>query len=512
MRNHGVCFRLLLSLACLFLLLVTSMSAAFAQSDAIPITVGENAVGTLTAESPSASYAVTSSLGESVTFQVLSISGGLLPRFQVDNPNGVAITEQANLSGATALSNRIDFAMPGVYIITIKGENNTTGQFVLSLQQGAPPRTINLMRDQPIADVVGGTEPLNAYLFSTTTADINLILSVLSQTSGAGVLVSLFDADTDTTLATSDSSFDGVAYRLPAVDRRYRVEVRTSDVSGSIGYLICFGTCTSGLIFPDNAPSSAPLSIASATPTLLTPLTIPGDTPTPITPVATCTVTSTAGGAVNVRSGPGTGFLIVGSLPLGTAAPVIGQNGDGGFAWFEINLNGLVGWVSASVARTEGDCSAVPFVSAPANAPLAPTAVPTQPPQNNPQPPQQPPNNDDNPPPSDALPDLEVTITQLNRPNGDDTVAIGFSVLNRGDASAPSAFVQICIDGTCNSAGFTRALAPGESDITSLTFNLPMKPLVNGVAQFYNITIQVDPDNQIQEIAKSNNTYPTQIR
>ncbi len=518
MRNHGVCFRVLLSLACLFLLLVTSMTAAFAQASPIPIAIGENAVGTLTAESPNASYAVTSSLGDSVTFQVLSISGGLLPRFQVYNPNGVAITDQGNVSGATSLTNRIDFTMPGVYIIAIQGENSTTGQFVLSVQQGAPPPTINLTRDLPISGVVGSTEPLHAYLFSTTTADINLILSVLSQTTGTGVLVSLFDEDADKMLATSDSSFDGVAYRLPAVDRRYRVEVRTSDVSGgSIGYLICFGTCTSGLIFPDNAPSSAPLSIPSATPTLLTPLTIPGDSPTPITPVAACTVTSTAGGAVNVRSGPGTGFLIVESLPLGIAAPVIGQNGAGGNAWFEINLNGLVGWVSASVTRWEGDCSAVPFTSAPTNAPLAPTAVPTQPPQNNPQPPQQPPNSDDNndnQPPSDALPDLEVTITQLNRPNGDDspTVAIGFSVLNRGDASAPSAFVQICIDGTCSSAGFIRALAPGESDITSMTFNLPMKPLVNGVAQFYNITVQVDPDNQIQEIAKSNNTYPTQIR
>ena len=137
--------------------------------------------------------------------------------------------------------------MPGVYIIAIQGENSTTGQFVLSLQQGAPPPTIDLTRDLPISAVVGSTEPLHAYLFSTTTADINLILSVLSQTSGAGVLVSLFDADADKMLASSDSSFDGVAYRLPAVDRRYRVEVRTSDVSGgSIGYLICFGTCQVG--------------------------------------------------------------------------------------------------------------------------------------------------------------------------------------------------------------------------------------------------------------------------
>ena len=105
MRNHGVCFRVLLSFACLFLLLVTSMSAAFAQSDAIPIAIGQNVIGTLTAESPNASYAVTSSLGKSVTFQVLSISGGLLPRFQVYNPNGVAITDQGNVSGATSLTN-----------------------------------------------------------------------------------------------------------------------------------------------------------------------------------------------------------------------------------------------------------------------------------------------------------------------------------------------------------------------------------------------------------------------
>ncbi len=507
MRIYSVSFRRSLGLICLFLLVLTGMSITFAQGEPIPIAIGENAVGTLSAEALGAQYAVTSFGGETVTIQVLSLSGGLIPRFQVYNPDGAAILDQGNVSGAITLTSTVSFTTPGVYTIAIQGENSTTGQFVLSLQQGVPPPGVDLTRNQPISTVVGSSVPLRVYRFSTSAAEPSLTLSVLSQTSGAGVLISLFDDGAGKTLASSDASFGGVAYRLLATDRHYRVEVRAGSTLGNTAFSICLGTCAGELISPESVPSGAPVGAPSATPTV-------------IPQAATCTVVSTAGGSVNVRSGPGTGYLIIGSLPLGTAAPVIGQNNTGGFAWFEINLNGLVGWVSASVTRQGGDCSGVPFASAPANAPLAPTAIPTQAPQNNP-PPQQPEDNNNgdngdngnnNQPPSDALSDLEVTITQLNRPNGNDTVAIGFSVLNRGDASAPPAFIQICIDGTCNSAGFTRTLAPGESDTGFVTFTLPQKPLVNGVAQFYNITIKVDADNQIQEIAKSNNTYQSQIR
>lgn len=503
MRTRSVSFRVSQGLICLFLLLLTGITVTFAQSVPTPIAIGENAIGVLSPESPGARYAVNVAGGETAILQVLTLSGGLIPRFQVYNPDGVAIIDQGNVSGAITLTATVSFTAPGVYTIAVQGENGTTGQFVLSLQPGAPPPAVELSRSQPVSTVVGTSAPLHVYRFSTTTADADLTLSVLTQTSSAGVLVSLFDEDTGKTLATSDSSFGGVAYRLLAAERRYRVEVRAGDTPGDIAFSICLGACANGLISPGNTQPSAPIP----TPTL-----------SPQVPqAAACTVVSTAGGSVNIRSGPGTGYLIIGSLPLGTAAPVVGQNGTGGNAWFQINLNGLVGWVSAAVTRQDGDCSTVPFTSAPANAPLAPTAAPAQ--QNNPQPPQQTEepsddNGNDNQPPSDALPDLEVTITQLNRPNGEDnpTVALGFSILNRGDASAPPAFIQICIDGSCTNGGFTRALAPGESDTGFVTFSLPMKPLMLGAVQFYNITVTVDADNQITEIAESNNTYPTQIR
>jgi uncharacterized protein YraI len=494
-------------LICLFLLVLTGISVTFAQGDATPIAIGENAIGMVSAEAMSIRYAVTAGGGETAAIQVLSLSGGLIPRFQVYNPDGIAIVDQGNVSGAMTLANTVSFTAPGVYVIAIQGENGTTGQFVLSLQAGTPLPAVELTRSQPVSTIVGSSTPLRVYGFSTTSADTNLTLSVLSQTSGAGVLVSVFDEGAGKTLATSDSSFGGVTYRLPAIDRRYRVEVRAGSTPGDIAFSICFGACAGEVISPDSAQSGAPVGAPTAT-------------PTSIPPAAVCTVVSTAGGAVNIRSGPATVYLISGSLPVGIAATVIGQNGTGGNTWFQINLNGLVGWVSASVTRQDGDCSAVPFASAPTNAPLAPTAVPTQPPQNNPQPPQQSDdNNGDNgdngnndQPPSDALPDLEVTVTQLNRPNGNDTVAIGFSILNRGDASAPPAFIQICIDGSCNNTGFTRTLSPGESDTGFVTFTMPQKPLINGLAQFYNIVIQVNADKEFQEIAISNNIYQSQIQ
>lgn len=48
---------------------------------------------------------------------------------------------------------------------------------------------------------------------------------------------------------------------------------------------------------------------------------------------------------VVVRSGPGTQFRRTGLLPVGGVAQLIGRNGSN--TWWQINLNGLVGWVSA---------------------------------------------------------------------------------------------------------------------------------------------------------------------
>jgi len=89
-----------------------------------------------------------------------------------------------------------------------------------------------------------------------------------------------------------------------------------------------------------------------------------------------------APGAVNIRSGPGINYNVIGTLNANTTMPIIGRNGDS--SWWQIGItDGANGWVSDSVvnaSNTEG----VPLTDAP---PLPkPTPVPVQPAASNPPP------------------------------------------------------------------------------------------------------------------------------
>jgi uncharacterized protein YraI len=83
---------------------------------------------------------------------------------------------------------------------------------------------------------------------------------------------------------------------------------------------------------------------------------------------------------VNVRSGPTTTLPILGRLNKGQTAPVIGKSPDG--QWWQITFNGQPGWVYAPVAHVTGNTSAVPVVTATAQAQATvagttPTTAPT---------------------------------------------------------------------------------------------------------------------------------------
>lgn len=54
---------------------------------------------------------------------------------------------------------------------------------------------------------------------------------------------------------------------------------------------------------------------------------------------------------VNIRTGPGTQFRDIGNLPSGENAQVIGRNTSA--TWWQIDYNGIVGWVSAQYALIE---------------------------------------------------------------------------------------------------------------------------------------------------------------
>ncbi|HYO88826.1 MAG TPA: SH3 domain-containing protein, partial [Candidatus Limnocylindrales bacterium] len=88
-------------------------------------------------------------------------------------------------------------------------------------------------------------------------------------------------------------------------------------------------------------------------------------------PTNFCNLSS--GGSVNLRSGPGTNFGIVGQLTPGTFLPVVGLSPDRG--WYAATYNNQQVWASNSVTVLNGPCSNLPTIQPPAG-PAQATTVP----------------------------------------------------------------------------------------------------------------------------------------
>lgn len=90
-----------------------------------------------------------------------------------------------------------------------------------------------------------------------------------------------------------------------------------------------------------------------------------------------------APGPVNIRSGPGINYTVIGTLNANTAMAIVGRNVDA--SWWQIKITSdRIGWVSDAVVNahnTEG----VPVVEAP-SPPEQPTPVAAQPAADNPPP------------------------------------------------------------------------------------------------------------------------------
>lgn len=124
---------------------------------------------------------------------------------------------------------------------------------------------------------------------------------------------------------------------------------------------------------------------AIAMPPIVSTLPIPVEpTDAPVYPVPTPepgdpTGVVIAPDGVNVRTGPGTAYQIIGMVPFGTSGKLVGKSSDG--AWWAAlapNAPNGVGWVSAPFV-TATDAGDVPVLPAPA-LPTA-TAVPTPEPE-----------------------------------------------------------------------------------------------------------------------------------
>jgi N-acetylmuramoyl-L-alanine amidase len=70
-----------------------------------------------------------------------------------------------------------------------------------------------------------------------------------------------------------------------------------------------------------------------------------------------------SGDVVNVRSGPGTAYDLLGRMRSRQTAFIIGRNGDG--SWWQIRFGEQQAWISARFVRTVGSLIYVPTVNSP---------------------------------------------------------------------------------------------------------------------------------------------------
>lgn len=229
-----------------------------------------------------------------------------------------------------------------------------------------------------------------------------------------------------------------------------------------------------------DAPASAPTETPSPT---------PGSTPSP-TP---CTALVTASTVANIRSGPGTAYDVVGSLPLGGTAPVAGRNDAN--TWWYIEFSGGAGghaWIAGSVVTASCLPSVVQVIAGP---PL-PTSEPTA-------------TEDISlPPPVAGVPDLVANGMQFAPVPGkkDETGYIQVSVKNTGSAPAGSFTVAWLSNQDFPGCDWTvSGLGVGATKNLSCTFTYTTAQYPAASNTFW-VALVVDSGNQVDESNEGNNS------
>lgn len=347
---------------------------AFAQTiTATPVSIGENKTGEVTAVAPTVVYALTVVNPQLASLQVISLTPGFAPTLRIMTFDGVVQQAVPNLTNATLIQTTTGFTTAGQYLLEVAGANGSIGQFVLSVQGGPElPPPSPLVVGLPISSSVQPEAPFQFFSFLASPSDVLLLNikadNVNNATPFSGPLVTLRDSTTNTVLASTSARLIGSRFRLPPGTTNYLLEIAHGGSPASEPFTVCLAPENGTITCPGDIPA------ISVVPTSVLPPTLAQPTPTPyvppfISPTGACSVASSRGQSINVRSGPGLDFAIVGQLAPGVIAPVMARLPDS--SWYQINLNGLIGWVSATVVIAGGNCTTVTVAT------LAPPATPT---------------------------------------------------------------------------------------------------------------------------------------
>lgn len=330
-----------LAAACLSLRLTLAQNAT-------TIDYGSVTVGRIAAGATQASYTFNGSVGDLVTVQVVGATAGWQPTLTLLSPAQQPLMTSAStdsvdtLLGGAQIAYRLQQA--GVYTLTVQGQ---PGDFLLTLASRPPSNATPLTANTPVNVTLPLAGPNQSFVFNTDPALSTTLLISASPVStsasveirnGVGQLVSVLRGN-----------LDNACVSFGPGDEVDEVTVLAgADATGRLTMTLSNAPCQLG---------QAPVQ-AVATPQF-TPLTIAG----------ACAASTFHN--VNIRSGPSTGYSIVGILPARTPIQIVGISDNAG--WYSVKSDFVSGWISAAVVFVAGQCTNLPTVPSPALPTVSPT-------------------------------------------------------------------------------------------------------------------------------------------
>jgi uncharacterized protein YraI len=363
-----------LSLLLVLSFLLFSFTSVSAQG-ALPISVNQNVQGVLTPAAPAAIYSLSVTQPQTATIQVLALEPGMVPIFSVVSPSGVALVNVPS-NGTPSAQAQLGLSDIGAYTITIQTASSVGGEFILSIIGGAPlapPQPIQF--GQIINAQVDAQTPLLSYAFSADGQEATTLQVVAADGFSSGPVVTLKDASTSETLAVSGGQLGGMTLKMLPGLRTYIVVITHSGATLQDAFRLCVGGFD-GVTAVACPPLGAPGSVAG--PVAQAPTAAPNATafvPVSIPQTGPCSVASGSGSTVNVRSAPNTNSPIVTRLAPNVIAPVLGRLPDA--SWYQVNISGVLGWISGSVIVIGGQCGGVLVLTPTAGPTAVVTSLPT---------------------------------------------------------------------------------------------------------------------------------------
>ncbi len=313
------------------------------QAAPVPLGLGQPALVTLAAgETRAFSYSPAQTA--SVTMQAIGdVAAPVLTVLR----DGEVIATEANSAGAFTITLTAMLHPGPAYTIEIGSANAAPGTLVLVVLSETPVPAVTLTAGEPLSGQVDAANPQALYRFRALNEPIYLYIDV-SGLVETGATFQITNASTGRMVGLLSPETTGGRFRLAAGTSTFEVAAAFSALTEADSYTICFTAVSAGGC---GAGQSAIDVIATV------------EAPPDATALPECTVTPEAASGANIRQSASTSTILLGVLPGGQTAEVLGVSPDDTF--YHIQYSNVNGWVARSVVNPSGDCSGLPVEQPP---------------------------------------------------------------------------------------------------------------------------------------------------